>query len=102
MCRDVDKLLERMTLVGIVHVMGVSALAAILCELVICGGSTLNIGRFNTVLGQRRSRLLRKPPFPSKKANNYFGAIWCFIHNYSRYLQAVLSLTTNYLCMTTR
>jgi insertion element IS1 protein InsB len=47
-------------------------------------GLTSYIERFNNTLRQRVSRLVRKTLSFSKKLENHVGAIWNFIHEYSR------------------
>ena len=45
-------------------------------------GLTSYIERFNNILGQRVSRLVRKTLSFSKSLENHIGAIWYFIHHY--------------------
>ena len=51
-------------------------------------GLTSYIKRFNNTLRQRVSRLVRRALSFSKKIENHVGAIWTFIHEYNRLVQA--------------
>ncbi|MGF1601163.1 MAG: IS1 family transposase [Thermosynechococcaceae cyanobacterium] len=50
-------------------------------------GLTNDIERFNNILRQRVSRLVRKTLSFSKKLENHVGAIWNFIHEYNRLIR---------------
>jgi IS1 family transposase len=51
-------------------------------------GKTNHIERFNNIMRQRISRLVRETLFLSKKLENHIGAIWYFIHHYNASLSA--------------
>ncbi len=51
-------------------------------------GKTNHIERFNNIMRQRVSRLVRSTLSFSKKLENHIGAIWYFIHHYNACLQA--------------
>jgi len=46
-------------------------------------GQTNHIERFNCILRQRVSRIVRKTLSFSKKLSNHIGAIWYFVHHYN-------------------
>jgi insertion element IS1 protein InsB len=54
-------------------------------------GKTNYIERFNCMLRQRVSRLVRKTLSFSKKLENHIGAIWNFIHHYNASLPPCVS-----------
>jgi IS1 family transposase len=54
-------------------------------------GLTSYIERFNNILRQRVSRLVRKTLSFSKNLDNHIGEIWNFIHHYNETIRAELS-----------
>jgi insertion element IS1 protein InsB len=53
-------------------------------------GKTSYIEGLNNTLRQRISRLVRKSLSFSKKIENHIGAIWYFIRDYNRCIQAAI------------